>query len=190
MFSRLPLEIVHRILAQPGICTVSDDAFTDSRPALNSAQAKRNLGAAYLLVCKTWLRVGTPLVYETIVLNSAAQAGDFRTSLINTPLLGSRVRKLRIHRCFEGDLREILPSCPQITDLYISFGTYPDDQVNGLGISLEVIRPTRVIVQDPFHASMSYFHEPLGRLYSAIYDSIHTWRTLVSNPLRLMPRKV
>jgi hypothetical protein len=188
MFSRLPLEIVHRILAQPGICTVSDDVFSDTGPALNSGMAKRSLGASHLLVCKTWLQVGTPLVYETVVLNSVAQAYDFRNSLINTALLGSLVRKLRIHRCFGGYMWEILPRCPRITDLYISLGTNHDDNVDGLGLTLKTIRPMRVIVQDPFHAS--FFHIPLGRLYSAMYESIHTWTTLVSNLLRFVPHKV
>jgi hypothetical protein len=151
--------------------------FADTGSALNNIKAKRNLGAAYLLVCKIWPQVGTPVVYETVILNSAAQAYEFRISLINTPLLGSLVRKLRIHRGFGGHMQEILPRCPQITDLYLS-----------LRISLPLVQPTRVIVQDPFYAI--YLHASLGRLYSKIYSCIPMWKRLVSNLLRFVPHTV
>jgi hypothetical protein len=193
MFSRLPSEIVHRILSQPGLCTVRDEVFTESytyvldkRRVLDRSRVTRILGASYLLVCKTWLQVGTPLVYETVVLNCQSQADAFRNTLIANPNLGLLVRKLRIHRCFGEPARVILLGCPRITDLYLSLTVGPQDQVHDLAVSLEVIRPTRAIVHDPFHMACD-FPEPLGRLYKALHDSIHNWRSLVSSLLRSMP---
>lgn len=48
--------------------------------------------SALLLVCKAWLRVGTPLLYHTVVLRSTAQAQALELALAQTPQLGKFVR--------------------------------------------------------------------------------------------------
>jgi hypothetical protein len=85
-------------------------------------------------------------------------------------------------------MRVIIPGCPQITDLYLYLGMTTEDQVHDLAVSLKVICPTRVIMHDPFHTDCG-FPEPLGRLYKAVHNSIHSWRSLVSNLLLFMQQR-
>ncbi|KAJ7891398.1 hypothetical protein B0H14DRAFT_3428699 [Mycena olivaceomarginata] len=61
----LPDEIISEILS-PAL-KVSDEAFCDTSDVSPFAKYSEST-AAYLLVCKSWLRLATPLLYNVVVL--------------------------------------------------------------------------------------------------------------------------
>jgi hypothetical protein len=188
MPSQLPPELIYRILSY---CTVSDKVFTDSIPPWGEETEDRSLNASSLLVSKTWLQLGRPLVYETVILNSPKHAEAFLATLQHNPSLELLVRKLRLHRCTASQIGSILKACPRITDLYLSLRFVPEDRIGILGVDLFLARarPKRVILDDPFNrkwvnASLRSAYQRIGYCISTI------WLTLVSTLLLFILPKV
>src|ERR1700761_8680417 len=89
----LPDEIISEILS-PAL-KVADDVFSDTSrvsPFSNYSEST----SAYLLVCKSWLRVATPLLYHVVVLRSTAQAKALAGALSMNNALGQFIKKLRV----------------------------------------------------------------------------------------------
>jgi hypothetical protein len=179
MPSQLPPEIIHRILSYPGVCTVSDRVFVDTSFDSNQETHDRLLGTSFLLVCKTWLQVGTPLVYETVILGSPRHSRALLATLQRDPSLGLLVRKLRLHGRLGSVIEPIIQACPRITDLYLSLRALRKNNIDSFRAILPLVRPLRVIIQDPYKSVIT--NGPIGRAYDSIHDCIITkWLTLVS----------
>ncbi|KAJ7165328.1 hypothetical protein C8R46DRAFT_839188, partial [Mycena filopes] len=54
--------------------------------------------SAYLVtvVCKDWLRVATPLLYNVVLLRSPSQANALEKVLVSHPEFGAFIRKSRV----------------------------------------------------------------------------------------------
>ncbi|KAJ7203532.1 hypothetical protein GGX14DRAFT_651537 [Mycena pura] len=143
--SALPDEIVSEIL-HPAL-EVDDTDFSDTSrvsPFANSLEST----AAYLLVCKSWMRVGTPLLYSVVVLRSEAQAAALARRLSGNKDLGRVVKKLRVEGGFGLSMHVILQCTPNVTDLFLSLNIFPRDSTEGLCRGLRLISPIRLIVQN------------------------------------------
>ncbi|KAJ7800097.1 hypothetical protein B0H13DRAFT_1673125 [Mycena leptocephala] len=93
MSASLPAEIISEILS-PAL-KVSDEMFSDTSDV--SPFAKVSLStSAYLVVCRDWLRVATPLLYNVVVLRSRSQACALEKVLQSHPELGRFIKKLRV----------------------------------------------------------------------------------------------
>ncbi|KAJ6463528.1 hypothetical protein C8R45DRAFT_841316, partial [Mycena sanguinolenta] len=55
----------------------------------------------YFLVCKSWLRVSTPLLYNVVILRTTAQAETLQVFLETNKGLGLFVKKLRVEGGFD-----------------------------------------------------------------------------------------
>ncbi|KAK7052014.1 hypothetical protein R3P38DRAFT_2502946, partial [Favolaschia claudopus] len=62
---------------------VPDDLFSDTSDVSPFATYAPS-DSAYLLVCKDWLRVATPLLYSVVVLRSKAQANALQLKVFRT----------------------------------------------------------------------------------------------------------
>ncbi|KAF7332356.1 F-box domain-containing protein [Mycena kentingensis (nom. inval.)] len=140
----LPDEIIHEILA-PAL-RVSDDAFAES--GLRSPFAGLSESpAVYLSVCKSWMRVGTPLLYSVVVLRSKAQAKALAAVIAEHEELGAFIKKLRVEGGFGPSMLRILQAAPNVAHLFLSFEIWsPDNTESGLCKGLELINPTRLII--------------------------------------------
>ncbi|KAJ7836206.1 hypothetical protein B0H13DRAFT_1464319, partial [Mycena leptocephala] len=76
--------------------------------------------SAFLLVCKDWLRVSTPLLYNVVVLHSKAQSKALDTTLKKNPDLGRYIKKLCVEDGFGPSMQGILKTAPNITDIFLS----------------------------------------------------------------------
>ncbi|KAJ7668962.1 hypothetical protein B0H17DRAFT_848571, partial [Mycena rosella] len=117
MSTCLPDEISSEILS-PAL-KVFDDMFSDMSDVSPFAHYSPST-SAYLLVCKDWLRVATPLLYHVVVLRSKAQANALELVLPNKPAFGRFTKKLRVEGGYGMAMYTILGSAPNITDLFVS----------------------------------------------------------------------
>ncbi|KAJ7156524.1 hypothetical protein C8R43DRAFT_883883, partial [Mycena crocata] len=111
----LPDEIIAEILS-PAL-HVSEKDFCDNGHNPSPFSRYLESTSAYLLVCKAWLRVATPLLYNVVVLRSKAQAAALCQTLSKNNELGQFIRKLRVEGGYGSPMHKILQFAPNISDL-------------------------------------------------------------------------
>ncbi|KAF7313958.1 hypothetical protein HMN09_00554200 [Mycena chlorophos] len=176
MAVHLPDEILSEILA-PAL-RVPDSAFADNSRGASPFANYTESTSAYLVVCKSWLRVATPLLYHVVVLRSQAQAKALATALSRNEQLGHFVKKLRVEGGFGISMHTVLSRIPNVTDLYLSLDIISPEKTEGLCKGLRLISPTRLILQ-------CHEHKPLqNKHYLALIEELHRvipkWDRLVA----------
>ncbi|KAJ7651356.1 hypothetical protein FB45DRAFT_820870 [Roridomyces roridus] len=142
----LPDEIISEVLS-PAL-QVPDELFCDtSHVSPFSTYAPST--STYLVVCKDWLRVATPLLYNVVVLRSKSQATALEAALKSNPELGRFIKKLRLEGGYGAAIHGILKCAPNITDLFLTLSIWSPDNTTGLCKGLALIEPHRVILVDP-----------------------------------------
>lgn len=145
MYAFLPDELLKEILA-PAL-QVPDDSFAcvgGRSPFSNYTLTT----SGYLLVCKDWLRIATPLLYSVVVLRSKAQVQALESAIVGTPVLAEFIKKLRIESGYCPSLLKILKGTKNLTDLCVSLEIYSSDNVSGFCKGLAFIHPRRLIIYD------------------------------------------
>ncbi|KAJ7151715.1 hypothetical protein C8R46DRAFT_1122897 [Mycena filopes] len=168
----LPDEIVSEILS-PAL-KISDEIFSDNTSTSPFASSGLST-SAYLLVCKAWLRVATPLLYNVVVLRSKAQAEALAAALKLNPDLGSFIKKFRVEGGYGIALRNILKASPNITDLVVTLAIWSSDAVSGLCQSLSLINPVRLIIYD---AGGAGDNKQNLQLTQTVVECIKVWNKL------------
>ncbi|KAJ7179664.1 hypothetical protein C8R46DRAFT_987469 [Mycena filopes] len=145
----LPDEIISEILL-PAL-RVPDETFSATNFANFSNGASPFVSfsespSAYLVVCKSWLRVATPLLYNVVVIRSKAQAQALAGTLAANPALGRFIRKLRVEGGYAISMHKVLQNSPNITDIFLTVEIPRSDNVCGLVRGLPLIDPVRVII--------------------------------------------
>jgi hypothetical protein len=142
----VPDEIISEILSLSAI-KISDDAFSDTQE-ISPFASYSHTTSAFLLVCKDWLRVATPLLYNVVIIRSKAQAQALEAALKSNKDLGAFIKKLRVEGGYGLPMKTILKASPNITDLFLSLAIWSSDGVSGLCQSLHLIDPVRLILYD------------------------------------------
>ncbi|KAJ7602488.1 hypothetical protein DFH06DRAFT_1488667 [Mycena polygramma] len=161
MADNLPDEIISEILS-PAL-RVSDAVFstpTDfgGSPFMTFCEPS----SAYLVVCKAWLRVATPLLYNVVVLRSKAQAQALAGVLKENPALGRFIKKIRVEGGYAISMYKILKASPNITDLFFTLEIASSDNACGLCRGLPLVDPSRVILDvGRYYYSLSKHALPL-----------------------------
>ncbi|KAJ7207551.1 hypothetical protein GGX14DRAFT_635486 [Mycena pura] len=168
----LPDEIISEILS-PAL-TVADDAFSDNSGTRSPFSDYSESTSAYLLVCKSWLRVATPLLYNVVILRSKAQAKALARALSQNKDLGRFIKKLRVEGGYGAPMHDILKYSPNVSDLYLSLDIFSSDSTDGLCKGLHLINPTRLILQCEKTAS----NKMLVNLQNALAEAIPKWSHL------------
>ncbi|KAJ7651168.1 hypothetical protein FB45DRAFT_889826 [Roridomyces roridus] len=171
----LPDEIVSEILS-PAL-KVPDELFSDTSGISPFADCTRSAGGNYLLVCKDWLRVATPLLYNVVVLRSKAQAQALEDALEANPEFGRFIKKLRVEGGYGSSMHTILESAPNITDLVLSLAIRPADSTDGLCTGLSLINPRRLILLETSWQPLTNRQERALR-NAVILDCIPSWSNL------------
>ncbi|KAJ7353371.1 hypothetical protein DFH08DRAFT_987682 [Mycena albidolilacea] len=174
MASNLPDEIVSEILS-PAL-RVSDAAFSAFGPSPFMTFSESS--SAFLLVCKSWLRVATPLLYNVAILRSKAQAQALAATLNANPALGPFIKKLRVEGGYAISMHKILQASKNITDIFLSMRIPPSDNACGLCRGLPLINPVRLILD----------WTTLGRLALKLFDTLEqcipAWKKMTVLELR------
>ncbi|KAJ6516462.1 hypothetical protein C8R45DRAFT_890116, partial [Mycena sanguinolenta] len=176
----LPDEIVSEILS-PAL-RVSDSVFSDTTSDVSPFANYSESSSAYLIVCKSWLRVGTPLLYKVVILRSMAQANALRVTLSGNKGLGKFIKKLRVEGGYGLSMHTILHRSPNISDLFLTLEIYPCDDTSGLCTGLQLINPIRLIVHDIRRPSNNNMR---SQLLNALSQAIFKWDRLVDFPRNL-----
>ncbi|KAJ7073597.1 hypothetical protein C8F01DRAFT_1360452 [Mycena amicta] len=145
---------------------MSDNALPDESPS------------AYLLVNKSWLRVTTPLLYNTVVLRSKAQAKALERALSGNAILGQFIKQLRVEGGYGAPMHRILKLSPNISHLYLTLVISSGDSTDGLCKGLALISPTSFILYDTIHISHQAKNKMARNLVAAIVDVIPGWQKL------------
>ncbi|KAJ6631278.1 hypothetical protein B0H10DRAFT_1978024 [Mycena sp. CBHHK59/15] len=169
MANRLPDETISEILSP--LLKFSDTTFADASP---KPLVSNYSSSTYLLVCRTWCRVATPLLYKTVVLRTTAQADTLGRFLLFNNSLGLFIRKLRIEGGFGQAMRTVLEYAVNVTDLFVSLSIWSFDNVAGLCNGLLLINPRRVIVADETFKT----NKQATRIVEALVDLIPKWGNL------------
>ncbi|KAJ7689194.1 hypothetical protein B0H17DRAFT_1202550 [Mycena rosella] len=166
MADRLPDEIISEILA-PAL-QVPDHKFSDTSSKSPFASSSGASSSSTLLVCKSWLRVATPLIYYVVVIRTKAQAQALQTTLKDNANLGQFVKKLRVEGGFGRFTGDILKKTPNVRDIAISLFLAAADLTSGLVAGLPSINPTRLIVIDQTRG----FH--MNKAVTAVMKTLET----------------
>ncbi|KAJ7107212.1 hypothetical protein C8R43DRAFT_1243705 [Mycena crocata] len=169
----LPDEIISEILS-PAL-KVSDDVFSDTSDVSPFADYSEST-SAYLLVCKSWLRVATPLLYNVVILRSKAQAKALSQALSKSGALGQFIRKLRVEGGYGPAMHAILENSPKISDLFMTMEIFSSDNTLGLCKGLPLINPTRLILSDSQYKRLD--NKMISQLVDALVGSIPKWDRL------------
>ncbi|KDQ58577.1 hypothetical protein JAAARDRAFT_193128 [Jaapia argillacea MUCL 33604] len=101
-----------------------------------------------LLVCKRWLRVATPLLYEILIIRSKAQAQALSLTLPFNNSLGLYVKKLRIECGYVSFGQGTIELMPNVPHSYLSLAVWPEDNVSNVCASLASLSPTCVVLYE------------------------------------------
>ncbi|KAJ7142137.1 hypothetical protein C8R43DRAFT_1016426 [Mycena crocata] len=173
----LPDEIISEILC-PAL-KVSDEVFSDISEKSPFAVISES-SSAYLVVCKAWLRVGTPLLYNVVILRSTAQAKALGQALSKNKVLGQFIKKLRVEGGYGASMRTILQCSPNISDLFLSFQIWATENTAGLCKGLQLVNPTHIILQDAMFESQQTTNKMVSTLVDAVVAAIPKWDRLSS----------
>ncbi|KAF7314045.1 F-box domain-containing protein [Mycena chlorophos] len=171
----LPDEIISEILS-PAL-KVADDAFANNYAKSPFAKFTEST-SAYLVVCKSWLRVATPLLYHVVVLRSKAQAKALANALAKNPDLGRFIKKLRVEGGFGPSMHTILQNSPNITDLFLSLEIIATDSTEGLCKGLPLINPARLILQCE-DSSKERSNKAFNALINVLKTCVEAWDQLI-----------
>ncbi|KAJ6500837.1 hypothetical protein C8R45DRAFT_863664 [Mycena sanguinolenta] len=169
----LPDEIISEILS-PAL-KVSDELFCNNSDVSPFAKNSEST-SAYLLVCKSWLRVATPLLYNTVILRSKAQAKALSIALAANKELGQFIKKLRVEGGYGSPMLIILKCSPKISDIFLSLEIYSSDNTGGLCKGLHFINPTRLILRDPIYKTLE--NKMVSQLLETLVETISKWDRL------------
>ncbi|KAJ7649499.1 hypothetical protein DFH06DRAFT_1208374 [Mycena polygramma] len=170
----LPDEIISEILS-PAL-TISDDLFSDTSAVSPFAKYSPST-SAYLVVCRDWLRVATPLLYHVVVLRSRSQANALEKVLQKNPEFGRFIKKLRLEGGYGKAIHTVLKCSPNITDIFLSLAIWSSDSTEGLCNGLPLINPRRVLLVDPF-TRKPLKNKNLAALTTVILRCISKWENL------------
>ncbi|KZV97254.1 hypothetical protein EXIGLDRAFT_764548, partial [Exidia glandulosa HHB12029] len=137
----------------------------------------RESSSSVLAVCKRWARVGTPLLYETVVLRSTPQAQALAAALKDNKPFGKMIKKLRVEGGYGAAVPKIFKLAPNITDLCLNLHLYADDKVIPMYKALfDAVKPRRLVL---YHAEYSFNDNKGVRLaLSTLCDCITNWESL------------
>ena len=143
----LPDELVKEILSD--ILIVSEDDFVYAGPSSPFGR-KVIPSSEVLLVSKRWLRIGSPLFHECVVLRNSAQANAFYGFIkgkIGAQVKGY-VRRVRLEGNFGAIVGRIFAalSNANITQLNLLLPACREENVLGLAHGLSTVSPSRVIL--------------------------------------------
>ncbi|KAJ6569197.1 hypothetical protein B0H19DRAFT_1134824 [Mycena capillaripes] len=169
--NRVPDELVSEILTP--LLKHLDEEFLDQskKPLLDPGFSS----STYLLVCKAWLRVSTPLLYNVVILRTTPQAEALHAALESSKELGLFIKKLRVEGGFGNAMHTILRCAPNITDVFLTLHIGGTDSVRGLCDGLPLVNPRRVIVVD--HNQADWEQRP--KKNKKVTDLLETLLTLI-----------
>ena len=169
-----------RLIMEP-VFIVSENYFAANGPFSPFATVSQSTGE-FLRVCKQWMRITTPLLYETVVIRSRAQAYSLNLALSRCPDFGRFTRRLRLEGVYGDFLTpDIYETMPNVKQLCFTETISQKDNINGLQRAFKLFDVERVVLT--LHECYgTQANRARGRLIEGLRDAIITrWSNLVCN---------
>lgn len=150
--TKLPEELLREILSY--CFTVPHESFcgfpTRFHPPLADVHKVAGPEACHnlLLVSKRWLRVGSPLLYESIAIRTSTHAQTVATLIKQNPILGRAVRRLKLLGGYGRDLNTIVKAAPNLQTVYLNMSMRSSDSITGIKKALSIMNPTRLYIEE------------------------------------------
>lgn len=157
----LPDEIIKEILS-PAL-EVADEDFANTSLTRSPFADYKLTSSTVLEVCKAWLRVATPFLYETVILRSKAQAQALAGALKGNPELGLFVKKIRIEGGYGTCILDVFQRCPALSDLWITTALWSNESITGYAKAFRSVNPRRLIVVDDLNERDTKIREAVYR---------------------------
>ncbi|KAJ7718664.1 hypothetical protein B0H16DRAFT_1475506 [Mycena metata] len=129
-----------------------------------------------LLVCKSWLRVATPLLYSFVIIRSKAQANALQLTLQTNPQLGNFVKHLRVENGYGMTMHHILAQTPNIVHIVLSLRI--QDSSAGLVKGLPLINPTTLSIIDETEFFLK--NQAVMKVVATIESCTKKWKNLTN----------
>ncbi|EDR03452.1 uncharacterized protein LACBIDRAFT_295214 [Laccaria bicolor S238N-H82] len=176
MAEQLPDELLKEILSP--LLDVSEEKFLDSSELAKSPFSLSPLSSSVVLeVCKSWLRVSTPLLYRVVVLRSNAQAKALERALKSNKSFGLFIKKLRVEGGYGGAMKTIIQASPNIAHLWITLALRSEGNVSGLCLSLSSINPSHVTLHDSRYEARN---AQVFKLAETLRNCLEKWTKLTT----------
>lgn len=133
-----------------------------------------------LAVSKRWLRVGSPLFYQTVILYSTAQVRQLAQLFRAHPELGAAVRNLRLQAGFGKDLVTIVKHAPNVRALAVNMEATASESTVGILRVLPLLNPVRFYLHGSATPRLAN-RKSIG-VRDAVVESLSKWENLVSPP--------
>ena len=182
---KLPEELLREILSYAFY--LSPESFCGSRSrwhslarpsAFDKRQQPRRTCQDLLLVCKRWLRITTPLLYESLAIRTPAHAAATAALLKATPLLGRAVRQLKIFGGYGKDMSAIANACPNVETLYVYVSVKSNESIVGIKKALVAFSPAQLYLEN----RRAYRNKKVDELHKLIDTQFEKWTRLVRLP--------
>ncbi|KAF7795284.1 hypothetical protein EIP86_006438 [Pleurotus ostreatoroseus] len=133
----------------------------------------------FLLVCKQWLRISTPLLYEGIVITESRQLVALADALRQTPQLGRHIRRLNVLGGYGKEFLDVITHSPNLHTLGLTMDINSSASMKGLVAALPQANPKCFI--------LSTIYYPQNKNVSLAQDTLELaipqWTSLVRRPI-------
>lgn len=130
-----------------------------------------------LLVSKRWLRVGSPLLYESVVLRTSSHTRTVATLIRQNPNLGRAVRQLKLFGGYGRDLHAVITAAPNLETVYLNMSMKSSDSLAGIKKAFSIMKPTRLYIEDrPARRNKKSIE-----LYNLLAENMGKWSSLASH---------
>ena len=135
-----------------------------------------------LLVCKAWMRIAMPYLYECVVLRTSGQVEAFM-DVMNDKVIGRElkplVRRIRLEDHFGMLTKSLLDLFPNILELYIPYPGHGEEDIGGLCDAFSKIKPERIAIGFVGGSDLSEFGAHAYFINALSMAVKHSWTTLV-----------
>lgn len=148
-------------------------------------RVERARPADVLLVCKTWLRIGTPLLYECVSVWAPRHTKAVAALLTREPQLGCAVRCLRLEGGMGKALATVVKHAAGFHTLYVSLHVKSSEGVVGLQKSAALMNPRALYIHGGPSTHNKWYYDAAMVIEDAIADQ---WKqSLVSQTQSMRP---
>ncbi|KAH7091713.1 hypothetical protein BKA62DRAFT_724195 [Auriculariales sp. MPI-PUGE-AT-0066] len=187
MASRLADETLAVILQH--LVAVPDESFACAVSRVSPFAKLQQPSSDFLVVCKRWLRVSTPLLYHTVVLRSALQTQTLAAVLKANPQFGSFVRAIRFEGGFGAAAKKVLLAAPNLTDLCVPLELTSKDNVGPMCEAMRALKPNRLVLALPTSRS-GEANNQMRCMVKCISECVVNWKFLMTivAPIHLLAK--
>ncbi|EKM49654.1 uncharacterized protein PHACADRAFT_154152 [Phanerochaete carnosa HHB-10118-sp] len=184
--AQLPEEILEHVLrlvlsvSEREFCKFRDNTLGQGRGWVSLSTSAGHAPVSHLLlISRRWLRIGSPLLYEGVVLREQKHTKAVAHIISFDTHLGEEIKYLRLEGGLGKHLPVVLAHAPNVHTLYISLHVPASEAIRGLHKALSLVHPRKLYIyyRTSEFRSTKAMREAKRYLQSAIATQ---WETLVS----------